>query len=60
MEFGAHARKLLTLDGITAHVAFGTPVEPGSDRKELATLLHREVSALKAGIDASIRGSGPS
>ena len=55
MPFTSHALGLLLLDNITAHVAFGTPVAPGDDRKALAAVLHREVSALKAGIDESLR-----
>ena len=55
MPFTPHAMRLLLLDSITAHVAFGTPVAPGDDRKALAAVLHREVSALKSGIDENLK-----
>jgi 1-acyl-sn-glycerol-3-phosphate acyltransferase len=54
MPFTQHALGLLLLDSITAHVAFGTPVAPGDDRKALAARLHTEVSALKTGIEAGL------
>lgn len=55
MPFTSHALGLLMLDSITAHVSFGKPVAPGNDRKALAAVLHREVSALKAGIEAKLK-----
>jgi len=55
MPFTSHALRLLLLDSITAHVAFGAPVSPGDDRKALAIRLHAEVSALKAGIEAGLQ-----
>lgn len=57
MPFTSHALGLLFLDSITAHVAFGTAVAPGDDRKALAAMLHEKVSALKGGIDESVANS---
>lgn len=57
MDFGSHAWRLLMLDSVTAHVAYGKPESPGDDRKALASRLHAEVSALKSQLDHSMNAA---
>jgi 1-acyl-sn-glycerol-3-phosphate acyltransferase len=46
MTFGPHFLKLLSKEKIYATVAFGEPIEPGLDRKQMAGALHKEVTEL--------------
>ena len=48
MTFGPHFLKLLSKKKIYATVVFGESIEPGLDRKQMASVLHKEVSALAA------------
>ncbi len=43
-----HFLNLLSKASIQATVAFGPPIQPGSNRKQLARLLHTHVSRLAA------------
>jgi 1-acyl-sn-glycerol-3-phosphate acyltransferase len=47
MSFLPHLMKLLSKKAVYASVVFGTPVDGDSDRKLLASRLHREVVALR-------------
>jgi 1-acyl-sn-glycerol-3-phosphate acyltransferase len=46
MTFGPHFLKLLSKKKIYATIVFGEVIEPGLDRKQMAGILHKEVSAL--------------
>lgn len=48
MTFGPHFLKLLTKKKIYATVVFGEPIERGLNRKQMAAVLHKEVTALAA------------
>lgn len=48
MTLGPHLLNLLTKGEVTAHVAFGEPLPPGLDRKEMARRLHAQVCELAA------------
>ena len=47
MGFGSHLLNLLSKERIDAWVAYGSPVEPGMNRKQMARALHARVCALK-------------
>ena len=47
MDFVSHIMRLMSKETVHASVTFGTPIEPGSDRKILASRLHSEVLKLK-------------
>lgn len=48
MTFGPHFLKLLSKKNIYATVVFGEPIERGLNRKQMASVLHKEVTALAA------------
>jgi 1-acyl-sn-glycerol-3-phosphate acyltransferase len=48
MTFGPHFLKLLSKKKIYATVVFGEPIERGLNRKQMASVLHKEVTALAA------------
>jgi 1-acyl-sn-glycerol-3-phosphate acyltransferase len=48
MTFGSHFLKQLSKKKIYATVVFGEPIERGLNRKQMAAVLHKEVSTLAA------------
>jgi 1-acyl-sn-glycerol-3-phosphate acyltransferase len=46
MTFGPHFLKLLSKKKIHATIVFGEPIERGLNRKQMAAVLHKEVTAL--------------